>query len=314
MANIIPFGSKSVSTVKRDVSINDDLISGGGGFPKLSIKGKVFALVRSGERKVITRPDDPDTAASSLEVVLLRTQKGFSKAWYLKPYVEGQEVLKPDCSSRDGVKPDESITDPQAKSCANCPHNQFGSARQGKGKACADIKRVAVAAPDRMDEPMLLQIPPGSFKNLTQFGKDLKAHGAQYNEVVTRIGFNMEAATPELTFKPLGYLDKNGTAEAAAKYHDDAVQQIIGLLESDEDYERPQVSNSAEVAKAISATETTDEDEDDVADPVSEAVVEQAEKAVSAAKATKVPKEKKPEPAVEIDDDGLAELLSDFDD
>jgi len=311
MANIIPFGSKNAPALKRTVTINDDLIAGGGGgFPKLSIKGKVFALVRSGERKVITRPDDPETAASSLEVIVLRTQKGFSKAWYIKPYVEGQEAVKPDCSSRDGLTPDDGVPVPQAKTCVACPHNQFGSAKQGKGKACADIKRMAIAARDRMDEPMLLQVPPGSFKNLTQFGKDLKAHNAQYNEVVTRIGFNMGAATPELTFKPLGFIDPEGVQEAASKYNDDTVQQIIGLLETDEAYETPTAADPVAVTKAIT---TADEDDDEIeTDPVPEAVVQQAEKAVVAAKAKKV--QKPAEPVLEIEDDGLAELLSDFDD
>lgn len=309
--NLIPFGSKNVPTRARNVQLNDDLIVGGGGFPKLSIKGKVFALVRSGERKVIKRPDDPDTAASSLEVVVLRTQKGLSKSFYKGAFKEGEEAKKPDCYSRDGEKPDSSIESPVARTCAACPNNQFGSAREGKGKACQDIKRLAVAAPDRMDEPMLLQVPPGSLKSLTLFGKDLKGHNAQYNEVVTKISFDMEAATPQLVFRPLGFLPEDAMKEAASKFNDDVVQQIVGLVSGDEDFEH-NATSASKVKEVIAPPVDEDDDEDDV-DPLPKGVVEEAEKAVSEAK-TKKPKKKEEEPALEIVDEGLDELLGEFDD
>jgi hypothetical protein len=48
--------------------------------------------------------------------------------------------------SRDAkdMAPHEKATKPQAKSCAVCPHNKFGSAENGKGKACSNRVRLGL--------------------------------------------------------------------------------------------------------------------------------------------------------------------------
>ena len=89
--NIIPFdGSKNLPAFLKQVDVaalNSDLTShAGGGFPVISIKGKVFAVVRDGEREVLMNPLDPESAATSLDVVLLKANKGTSKVFYLKGY------------------------------------------------------------------------------------------------------------------------------------------------------------------------------------------------------------------------------------
>jgi hypothetical protein len=46
--------------------------------------------------------------------------------------------------SDNEIKPHEQCDKPQAATCAECPHNQFGSAEKGKGKACRNRRRLAL--------------------------------------------------------------------------------------------------------------------------------------------------------------------------
>lgn len=261
MSNIIPFESGNLPSFIAKLNIaevNADLTShaGMGGFPVISIKGKVFAIVRDGERKVLPNPKDPDSPATSIDVVLLKANKGTSKVFYAKGYSEGAEGVKPDCFSNDGSKPDPSSKEPQAKSCAVCPHNQWGSKigeNGSKGKACQDSVRVAVATPNQVNEPYLLRVPPASIKALAEYGQMLAKRGVAYNLVVTKVGFDMEAPTPKLTFKALGLIDEATYKECQETIASDVVAQITGsapsqgVVESDSAPEvEPEVQAQAE--------------------------------------------------------------------
>ena len=236
--NIIPFdGSKNLPAFLKQVDIsalNSDLTShAGGGFPVISIKGKVFAVVRDGDREIMMNPLDPDSAATSIDVVLLKANKGTSKVFYLKGYdKDTSEGQKPDCYSADGIEPAADAQNKQAKKCATCPHNQWGSriSEKGatKGKACSDTVRMAVAAAGQLNDPMLLRVPPASIKALGEYGQSLAKRGVGYNMVVTKVSFDIEAESPKLTFKPIGLLDDAGFAEVQDMVGSDLVNNILG--------------------------------------------------------------------------------------
>ena len=236
--NIIPFdGSKNLPAFLKQVDIsalNSDRTShAGGGFPGISIKGKVFAVVRDGEREVLMNPLDPESAATSLDVVLLKANKGTSKVFYLKGYdKDTSEGQKPDCYSGDGIEPAADAQNKQAKKCATCPHNQWGSriSEKGatKGKACSDTVRMAVAAAGQLNDPMLLRVPPASIKALGEYGQSLAKRGVGYNMVVTKVSFDIQAESPKLTFKPIGFLDDAGFAEVQEMVGSDLVTNILG--------------------------------------------------------------------------------------
>lgn len=238
MSNIIPFDSGNLPAYLRSAEaagINDDLTAhASSGFPILSIKGKTFSVSRGGDRTVLMNPKDPDSVASSLELVILKANKGTSKVFYIKGYVEGGEATKPDCFSNEGTKPDASVEKPQSKSCAVCPKAQWGSKISDdgrKGKACQDSVRIAVAAADAINDPMLLRVPPASIKALGEFGDLLKKRGGgklAYNMVVTRVGFVAEEASPKLTFKPVGMLSDEAYALVKDTVQSDTVQSILG--------------------------------------------------------------------------------------
>ena len=236
--NIIPFDSSSnlPSFLKKvDVAaLNSDLTAhAGGGFPVISIKGKVFAVVRDGEREIQMNPKDPDSAATSLNVVLLKANKGTSKVFYLKGYdKDTSEGQKPDCYSADGIEPAADAQNKQAKKCATCPHNQWGSriSEKGatKGKACSDTVRMAVAPAGQLNDAMLLRVPPASIKALGEYGQMLAKRGVGYNMVVTKVGFDLQAESPKLTFAPVGLLDDAGWSEVQEMLDSDIVANILG--------------------------------------------------------------------------------------
>ena len=236
--NIIPFdsGSNLPAFLKKvDIAaLNSDLTAhAGGGFPVISIKGKVFAVVRDGDRQIQMNPKDPDSAATSLNVVLLKANKGTSKVFYIKGYdKDTSEGQKPDCYSNDGVEPAADAQNKQAKKCATCPHNQWGSrvSEKGatKGKACADAVRMAVAPAGQINDAMLLRVPPASIKALGEYGQMLAKRGVGYNMVVTKVGFDLEAESPKLTFAAIGLLDDDGFAEVQEIAASDAVSSILG--------------------------------------------------------------------------------------
>jgi hypothetical protein len=234
MSEIIPFDGNLPAYLKNQnvENLNGDLISTvSTGFPVVSIKGKIFAIVRGGDRTTMMNPKDPDSPATAIEVVLLKGNKGVSKVYYAKGYQEGGEDQKPDCYSNEGVKPEDNSKNPQSKQCSTCAHNQWGSKigdNGGKGKACQDSKRLAIAAAGLLNDPYLLRVPPASIKALSEYAAALQKRNLHYSQVVTRIAFEAEAATPKLTFKAMGYLPEAAYNEVRAVVDTEVVASILG--------------------------------------------------------------------------------------
>lgn len=236
--NIVPFESNKLPAYLVDakdiLDINKEVVRAAA-FPVMSIKGMKFTLVQDGVKKVLTKPDDPDEVAQSIGVVFLRANL-HSKTFYMKKYAEGEsDGARPDCYSYDGVAPSPNAANPQAKKCAVCPHNQWGSrvgdgdgVGEGKGKACQDNARIAISAPDNLN-PTLLRVPPASLKNLKDMLKVVASRKVPYNAVVVKVGFDREAPAPKLTFKPVGLLDDAAYARVKSLYDDEVVRAIVGL-------------------------------------------------------------------------------------
>lgn len=298
MSNIIPFeGGKLPAFLKNVESTANELAAnvGGGGFPVMSIKGKQFALVKSGERKTLMNPNDPDEVATSINVVILKANPNLSKIWYAKGYTEGSDA-KPDCFSNDGVAPDPSVEKPQSKKCSTCPKNEWGSKVSEDGKkmkACQDSRRLAVASPDRINDPILLRVPAATLKPLAEYGNELAKRNVPYSAVLTKIGFDREAAAPKLTFKPVGFLSEEQYKEVQATLKEDVVASILG-----KPGEAPLVAEEAEVE--------AEKAEEPVQKPAK--VEKPAKEEPAAEKPAKAAK--KPEPKVTEDDNLEAELDS----
>lgn len=264
MSNLIPFDTGNVPAKQLAAlfGTQNDLVgnSAGGGFPVVSIKGKVFHIQRGDERTLITKPGEDDPAGS-LEVVIVKANPGRSKVFYAAGYQEGSSG-KPDCYSNNGVTPEADAQSPQAKTCATCAHNQWGSSVTGqgkKGKACSDSRRIAIATVGAPNDPMLVRVPAGSIKNLEEYGKILASRGVPPQAVVTRIGFDYSVAWPALTFKPVGLInDPELLKEIAAASQTELAAQIAGMKAVAPDTPIPDEDNAsaAEAAPVVAQAPT----------------------------------------------------------
>ena len=277
-----------------------------GGFPVVSIKGKVFHITRGDEKTLLTKGEDGDPA-SFIETVIVAVNPNKSKVFYDSGYEEGM-AAKPTCYSNDGTAPAADAEHPQAKKCAACPHSQWGSRitdNGGKGKACSDSMRLAIAPPDQLNDPMLLRVPAASLKTLGQYGQQLGKRGVEPHHVVTKIGFDYTVAHPALTFKAVRFVeaDELQEVEAVLVDEDETITQITGVanpITRDVEYvasePAPKAANKIEAPKPkiVPDPEPTPEPEPVVA----------------------AEPEPKPEPAKVDDYDSIDEALDnlDFDD
>ena len=271
-----------------------------GGFPVVSIRGKVFHIQRGDERTLITKGDDGDPAPS-IEAVIVALNPNKSKVYYDAGYEEGSS-LKPTCYSNNGISPAGDAEEPQAKKCQTCPHNQWGSRitdNGGKGKACGDSMRLAIAPPDQLNDPMLLRVPAASLKTLGAFGQQLAKRGVEPHHVVTRIGFDHSVAHPSLTFKAIRFVSEEemNEIEGTQFEEEETLLQITGLSESP----APESEAKADAPAPAPAPKK------------SQKVVEEEE----AVEAKPKPEVKVEKPAASVDDfDSIDEALGnlDFDD
>ena len=331
MSNLIPFDSaKLPASIAKAFSISFDDFSTGqkGGFPVISIKGKVFHIKRGDEKTLVTKPDSDGEPAAGLEVIVLKTHPGVAKTYYSKGFSEGS-VEKPDCYSNDGTAPAADAQSPQAKKCAACPHNQWGSkiTEDGKkGKSCADVKRLAVAPAGQINDPMLLRVPAASLKTWDQYVDLLKKRGVPPPAVVTKVGFDYTVAHPALTFKPIGFIDEAMAVEVKEVLDTDAVQNIIGGAPTAAEVDNGEAETPKAAAKPAPVEEETPAPAPKKSAKLA-AVVDEAEVAPKAkVKVEAEAEEEAPAPApkkvakvVEVDDDitaGLDDMLNDlgFDD
>lgn len=300
MSNIIPLseGKMPARFKNRDVSaLMAEFKTGAGtgaSFPIISIKGKIFTIVEDKVKTVMPNPKDPESAASYIEAVVIRTNPGKAKVFYKKGFKEGEDMGRPDCHSNDGVTPDADVAAPACKSCAACPNNAWGSRvnESGqKGRLCGDSKKLAIAAADNLDKQYLIRVPAASLKGWDEFVNALTKRGIPANEVVTKISFDQETATPKLVFKPVGFLSDSAAVTVGELYNSDEVKLIVGLTAMPK------------------AEDGDDEPFETEAAPEPKPEPEKAEpKKAEPKKAEPKKAEPKPEPKVEVVDSGDLDL------
>jgi hypothetical protein len=234
MSSIVPFAGGKVPAIFRDIAPDADDLSAGvaSGFAVVSFRASKWRIKYQGEEHpVLNAEGDP---MASLEVVLLRANPHITKNFYKTGYSEGAAEA-PDCYSLDGLRPDEGSKLKQAKTCASCPQNVFGSRITPSGKkakACQDNRRLAVVPVNDIDNetfggPMLLRVPAASLADLALMGKNLKARGFPYNAVSVRIGFDMDASYPKLTFKPIRPVTEDEAVKIKTLLSDDKLTRIL---------------------------------------------------------------------------------------
>jgi hypothetical protein len=112
------------------------------------------------------------------------------------------------------LKPHEAVKSPQSEQCSDCPHNQWGTADRGRGKACKNRRRLGVLSggtitrgdveleedPDHFARAELgiLPLPPTSLNSWGAYVKSLAVTKRPPLAVYTRVSV---VADPKTQFK-----------------------------------------------------------------------------------------------------------------
>ena len=316
MSDLVPVGANLPAHLQDAFNVDElagDLYDGASsGFAVVSIKGSRWKIKHGGEEMPVL--DDNDEPKPSIEVVIVKASRDISKLYYAKAYAEGDDS-PPDCFSAKGDVPDPESVNPQADTCATCAHNVWGSKITDAGKktkACGDSRRIAVVPLDDINNElhggaMLLRVPAASLSDLAKYGKGMAAKGFPYNAVGTRLGFDIDAAYPKLTFKPIRALTDEQLADVAEAFHSDTVSNIL----SQPAELRPVAPQAATVPKEKPKPKKAESVSLDFDEPAAEKPV--AKKAAAKKPAARKPAAKK-EPEVPANANGAADINDDLDD
>lgn len=190
-------------------------------FSKLGIKGGKFQIKLAGEEsQTLTDPSNDALPLRELPVVVAGWSNSIAKTFYIKKFTGGEGVdAEPDCTSEDGIVPDEGVKNKQADACANCPKNVFGSKINEKGKkvkACDDSKVIVVIPVDYLGEmpPLQYKMSAMAMKNWKAYVDELSANGLPLTWVKTILRFDLDVEYPLMTFSFGGILDEEQIAVA----------------------------------------------------------------------------------------------------
>jgi hypothetical protein len=325
MSNITLFNSSNVPAFARNNELSDTakaLTGGGAGVStkRISIKGGVFRLVAGG--KEVAAIED-----RHLDVIIVRAAPKVSRIFYAGAY-NAEAIVRPDCWSNDGEKPDASIAAPQSKTCMGCPQNEAGSGN-GNSRACRFQQRLAVVLANNPEGDVLqLTLPAtsifgkeeGDKRPLQAYARYLAAQTPPVNpeQIVTRMKFDTKAESPKLFFAPTRWLTDDEYPIAVTQGESDDAKKAVTLTVAQADGVKAAPMNIGGAApKPVTRPmgELMDEEEAAAvaaapkaakpkAAPVVEAEADEPEVRKETAKAAAVPAKKSK----------LADIVSDWDD
>lgn len=133
-------------------------------------------------------------ATQEIEGVVIAMQT--NRAFWLEGYDDSGGGTPPDCVSVDGINGN-GITEengkPGVSDCAKCPHNSFGTAAKGEGKACKEMRVMFILQPDGL-LPIVVSAPPGSLKNMKTYGLGLASEAMKISHVMTGLGLEKKTS------------------------------------------------------------------------------------------------------------------------
>jgi len=165
----------------------------------ITIKGKSFHF------------PDGQTSQGPIQLIVLDYRNLYR---YFKEAYNPQKLASPSCfalsKSLEGMAPHESAPDPVSDVCKGCPMNEWGSASQGKGKACKNNVKLAVVAPDATidTDPFSLIVSPTGLKSWSSFVNGLAVMGRVPIQAVAEVSFDPQQAYPTLKFKAVAAVEE----------------------------------------------------------------------------------------------------------
>lgn len=207
-------------------------------------------LIKVTQAKKFRFPDGSESS-NPFEAIILDFVSVYQ--YFPNPFVR-DEFAAPTCfaigEEPSELRPSENSTDRQAESCAVCPQNQWGSARQGKGKACQNRRLLALVPKGQAaDHPIwLLSVSPTGIK---AFDNYVSAVAANFNappiKVVTTIGFDPKMDYPSLRF---GNWSPNEELEACVGRMEEARKRLL----TEPDYSALEQARAAQAQQARPAS------------------------------------------------------------
>lgn len=156
---------------------------------------------------IVTGDEETDTSVPSFTGVIVYNHNCNA---YFDEDTTGN--TPPVCSSMDGLIGFDTESG-EPISCKNCPRNAYGTAKNGRGKACKNMHRLYIMTED-MPIPLVLSLPPTSLKAFQNYRMSaLAAKKLKPNEVVTEFSLTAQQSQSGqkysvVKFKLLGKLDE----------------------------------------------------------------------------------------------------------
>jgi len=275
LANIIQNNAAIVQTGLDEDTLAVAGGNAGSGNKRISIRGKNF-------HKVVNGKEVATVEENYMDVIIVKMAHTAARTYYASSYKEGEKVA-PACWSGDSNTPDSEVSEPQAKSCNECPQSVRGSGMGGTGSACRLSWRIAVVLPNDPTGDVLQMVLPAT----SAFGKEesgkwpfrpyiqmLANNNVSAGRVVTRMQFDSKSSVPKLLFSPIAAVNpddvealqkqgKSQAAESAVKmtvYQTDSTEdktetpKVAAPVEADE-IDEPQVVAQAKAEKAKDITD-----------------------------------------------------------
>ena len=228
MTELIAFDANLPAHLQGAVAADDNnalITQGGPSFPMITLKGREFSLKVDGETKSMKLFE-----LSLIIVATTPNSSHTSKTFYKGAWVDGSDEA-PDCSSSDGIRPDDNVENKQSLSCATCPQAAWGSViteAGKKAKACSDNKMLYLLAPDDLGGKLVaMRVPTMSLRHLTAYARQLSHHNVPASACKVVISFVEGKSYPEIEFKFGGYLSADDYEVVKNRVASDEVQQIL---------------------------------------------------------------------------------------
>lgn len=237
MSNIVPFGSANLPAHLQDSQGLDKSWDdvGGGGFPRLKMKGLTLEASLNGGVVASSEPGQP------ISVVLLKPSK-LGRTYYHDEYTEGSKEM-PDCYSLDNIRPANDAKDPQCSSCDLCPWNVKGSGKttkDGGSKKCRYRQTLGVWIPGESTDDVIFQVnlPATSifpdeenkqgFMPLQRYVRKLKNMRLDPSKIWTEMVVDGYADPKRILLKPVGYIDNAEDYELVKQHlHSPELDRIL---------------------------------------------------------------------------------------
>ena len=225
---------------KQLAEMNDRVSIGGG--RSISTRGRRFTF------------PDGSKQSGPLDVIVLDFMSWNTYFDPDQPYDE-ENPLPPICYAFN-EKPRQLKPSPNSKelqieegeSCSTCPWDVFGSAPNGKAKACKNRRVMAVLPPDATDEDEIMTIAASStaIRRFDDFVQECKnEHGVTPLGVVVELDFFEAVDYPSLTFTVVG-------ANPDVNYYMNKLPEARTILTSE-----PTYSEDSEQETAVAAPKRT---------------------------------------------------------